>query len=54
MLADAFVDAGLGGDEAGGDDNGGFALFAERVDDVLEEEQIWVMILNSLPSLPRP
>jgi hypothetical protein len=54
VLADALVDAGLGGDEAGGDDDGSFALFAERVDDVLEKEQIWVMILNSLPSLPRP
>ncbi len=40
MLADAFVYARLGGDKAGGDDDGGFAGGAEGVDDVLEEEEV--------------
>ena len=40
VLADFFLDAGLGGDEAGGDDDGGFAFFREGVDDVLDEEQV--------------
>lgn len=40
VLADFFLDAGLGGDEASGDDDGGFAFFREGVDDVLDEEQV--------------
>ena len=40
VLSDAFLNAGLGGDEAGGHDDGGFAVRGERVDDVLDEEQI--------------
>jgi len=40
VLAYAFFDPGLGGDEAGGHDDGGFPLLAQRGDDVLEEEQI--------------
>ena len=39
-LAGAFLDAGLGGDEAGGHDDGGTAIRLEAVDDVLDEEQV--------------
>ena len=40
VLADVFLDAGLGGDEAGGDDDGGAAFRREGVDDVLDEEEV--------------
>ena len=40
VLADLLFDAALGGDEAGGHDDGGFSAFGEGVDDVLEEEQV--------------
>ncbi len=40
VLADAFFNAGLGSDETGGNDDGGFAFGAEGMDDVLDEEQI--------------
>ncbi len=40
MLADAFVDAGLGGDEAGRHHDGRFAAGLERVNDVLQEQLV--------------
>ena len=40
FLADFLFDAALGGQEAGRDDDGGFAFGRQRIDDVLDKEQV--------------